>query len=189
MKLRTFDLPGVVEIVPVRHGDDRGHFSEVYRTDWFEQNVAPVAFVQENQSLSRAVGVVRGLHFQSEPSAQGKLVRCLSGAIFDVAVDIRQGSPDFGKWVGVTLSAEEGNQLWVPAGFLHGFCTLVPDCVVNYKVTNYYSRDCDKGVAWNDPDIAIAWPEVVDPAHLSPKDTQQPLLRDLPAYFTYSKGH
>jgi dTDP-4-dehydrorhamnose 3,5-epimerase len=186
MKLKQLDVADVVEITPVRHGDDRGYFSETFRDDWFRANVADLTFVQENQSLSRTVGVVRGLHFQTHPAAQGKLVRCVAGAIFDVAVDIRQGSPTFGKWVAATLSADEGNQLWVPVGFLHGFCTLVPDTIVSYKVTNYYDRSCDKGVAWNDPDIGIAWPEQADPETLSPKDRQQPSLRDLPAYFDFA---
>jgi dTDP-4-dehydrorhamnose 3,5-epimerase len=178
-------LEEVVEIVPFRHGDNRGYFSEIYRDDWFKTNVAAVSFVQENQSLSRAVGVVRGLHFQTEPFAQGKLVRCIAGSIFDVVVDIRHGSPTFGKWTGVKLTAERGNQLWIPAGFLHGFCTLEPDCLVAYKVTAYYDRNSDKGVAWNDPAIGIQWPEIADPAQLSAKDSQQPLLADLPSYFTY----
>tara|TARA_R110002020_G_scaffold10961_6_gene41580 strand:- start:4547 stop:5113 length:567 start_codon:yes stop_codon:yes gene_type:complete len=179
------ELDGVVEIVPSRHGDHRGYFSETFRDDWFRANIAPVGFVQENQSLSRAPGVVRGLHFQSMPSAQGKLIRCLAGSIFDVAVDIRQGSPNFGKWTAVSLTAEKGNQLWVPAGFLHGFCTLEPDCLVAYKVTAYYDAACDKGVLWNDPAIGVDWPELADPAQLSPKDTRQPLLADLPTYFTF----
>lgn len=183
-KIKT-DLADVWELVPSRHGDDRGYFSETFRDDWFQANVAPLEFVQENQSLSRAPGVVRGLHFQSNPSAQGKLVRCISGSIFDVAIDIRDGSPNFGKWIAVTLTAERGNQLWVPPGFLHGFCTLEPDCLVAYKVTAYYDRECDKGVRWNDPAIGITWPDVADATHLSPKDTQQPMLADLPTYFSY----
>lgn len=180
-------LSDVVEITPGRHGDHRGYFSETFKEDWFKREVAKVSFVQENQSLSRAPGVIRGLHFQSEPSVQGKLVRCLAGAIFDVAVDIRQGSPQYGQWIGVTLTADKGNQLWIPAGFLHGFCTLEPNCLVAYKVTSYYDRDSDKGVAWNDPTIGIEWPEVADPTQLSAKDTQQPLLADLPTYFTYKE--
>jgi dTDP-4-dehydrorhamnose 3,5-epimerase len=181
-------LPDVLEIIPTRHVDHRGYFSETFREDWFTANVAPIRFVQENQSLSRAPGVVRGLHFQSEPAAQGKLLRCVAGSIFDVAVDIRRGSPSFSKWVGVRLSAELGNQLWIPEGFLHGFCTLEPDCVVSYKVTSYYAQDCDKGVAWNDPSIGIDWPAIADPTLLSAKDRQQPALSDLPTYFTY-KGN
>jgi dTDP-4-dehydrorhamnose 3,5-epimerase len=188
MELNKTDLDGVVEVKPNRLGDHRGYFSETFRDDWFRSNVADITFVQENQSLSRAAGVVRGLHFQSEPYAQGKLVRCLTGAIFDVAVDIRDGSPSYGKWTAVTLTAEKGNQLWIPAGFLHGFCTLEPDCLVAYKVSNYYNRDCDKGVLWNDPAIGIDWPKIADAGQLSPKDTQQPLLAALPVYFSY-KGN
>lgn len=179
-------LPDVVEIVPTRHGDARGYFSETFRLDWFAANVSPLAFVQENQSLSRKRGVIRGLHFQSEPFAQGKLVRCIGGAIFDVAVDIRQGSPNFGRWTAVTLSAESGNQLWVPPGFLHGFCTLTEDAVVSYKVTAYYSRDNDLGVRWNDPDIGVEWPGEADPSTLSDKDARQPLLKELGHYFDYN---
>lgn len=179
------DLEGVLVVTPDRHEDSRGYFSETFRRDWFAANVADVDFLQENQSLTRRVGVVRGLHFQSAPAAQGKLVRCLTGAIFDVAVDIRRGSPSFGKWTSAILTAEKGNQLWIPAGFLHGFCTLVSDCLVSYKVTAYYDRTNDRGVLWNDPEIGVVWPDVADPELLSPKDKTQPLLRSLPAYFTY----
>jgi dTDP-4-dehydrorhamnose 3,5-epimerase len=185
MQLKPTSLPGVVEIVPIRHGDARGYFAETFRADWFEKNVAPFVFVQENESLSRQAGLVRGLHFQSAPFAQGKLVRCASGAIFDVAVDIRTGSPHFGRWVGVTLSAAEGNQLWVPPGFLHGFCTLTGEVVVSYKVTAYYSRDDDRGVRWDDPDIGIRWPDIADSALMSEKDRRQPSLAELPGYFSY----
>ena len=187
MKLHETDLDGVCVIVPQRHQDSRGYFSETFRQDWFAANVAKLDFVQENQSLSREAGVVRGLHFQTPPFAQGKLVRCLSGAIFDVAVDIRAGSPSYGRWTAVILSAEDGNHLWVPAGFLHGFCTLVPDCLVAYKVTAYYDSQSDKGVLWNDPEIGIAWPDVADPALLSQKDMVQPLLKSLPDYFHFGE--
>ncbi|MGB3336737.1 MAG: dTDP-4-dehydrorhamnose 3,5-epimerase [Devosia sp.] len=183
------NLKDVFVVTPDRHEDSRGYFSETFRRDWFAANVADVDFVQENQSLSRSVGVVRGLHFQSAPAAQGKLVRSLAGAIFDVAVDIRQGSPNFGKWTSVILTAEEGNQLWIPAGFLHGFCTLVPDCLVSYKVTAYYDRESDRGVLWNDPEIDVTWPDVANPGLLSPKDKVQPLLSVLPTYFTYGGGN
>lgn len=185
MKLKRLTLTDVVEITPVRHGDNRGHFSEIFRQDWFAENVAKATFVQENQSLSKSIGVVRGLHFQSRPFAQGKLVRCVAGAIFDVAVDIRAGSPTYGQWVGATLTAEEGNQLWIPEGFLHGFCTLTTDTIVAYKVTNYYNHACDKGVRWNDPEIGVSWPDIADVSRLSAKDAQQPRLKDLPAYFEY----
>lgn len=183
MQARRLEIPEVVEIIPNRFADDRGYFSETFRDDWFRENVAPLAFVQENQSLSRQKGVLRGLHFQTEPFAQGKLVRCVVGAIFDVAVDIRHGSPSFGKWVGVTLTADNGSQLWVPPGFLHGFCTLEPDTVVSYKVTNYYSKANDAGVAWDDPDIGIKWPDAVDPELMSAKDKAQPRISSLPALF------
>lgn len=179
MQLNRTTLPDVIEVVPSRIGDDRGYFSETFRDDWFRANVADVNFVQENQSLSRARGVVRGLHYQKAPFAQGKLVRCMAGAIFDVAVDIRPGSPTFAQWVGVTLTAEKGNQLWVPEGFMHGFMTLEPDVLVGYKVTNYYDRASDAGIAWNDGDIGIAWPLEVDLSLLSAKDRQLPGLADI----------
>ena len=185
MKLRQLEIPEVVEITPSRHGDERGYFSETFRDDWFTSNVADVTFVQENQSLSRSRGVLRGLHFQTAPSEQGKLVRCISGAILDVAVDIRRGSPNFGKFVTATLTSDLGNQLWVPVGFLHGFCTLTVDTLVSYKVTSYYDAAADRGVAWNDAQIGVDWPDFVDPALLSGKDQKQPLLADLPEYFIY----
>jgi dTDP-4-dehydrorhamnose 3,5-epimerase len=187
MQLNRLEIADVVEIVPGHHGDRRGYFSETFRDDWFRSNVANVTFVQENQSLSRSRGVLRGLHFQTAPAAQGKLVRCLVGAIFDVAVDIRNGSPTFGKWVGATLSSELNNQLWVPVGFLHGFCTLVPDTLVAYKVTNYYNPDCDKGVLWSDEDIGISWPNVGDTFQLSSKDALQPRLSELPHYSDFAE--
>lgn len=188
MRLAETKLEGVVEIIPSRHGDHRGYFSETFRNDWFVANIGRFSFVQDNQSLSRSAGVVRGLHFQSDPFAQGKLIRCVTGSIFDVAVDIRRGSPSFGQWTAITLTAESGNQLWVPPGFAHGFCTLEPDCVVSYKVTSYYDRDSDKGVRWDDPEIGVAWPDLADPSQLSPKDVQQPMLRELGDYFKYAKA-
>lgn len=181
-------IPEIVQIIPKRHGDARGYFSEIFKDEWFRSQVVDVDFVQENQSLSQAVGTVRGLHFQTDPFAQGKLVRCLSGAIFDVGVDIRTGSPTLGQWVGLELSAENGHQLWVPAGFAHGFCTLTPDAVVCYKVTAGYSPENDKGLAWDDEDIAIVWPDIADPETLSGKDRVQPKLQQLPPYFTFQSG-
>ena len=184
MEFHHYDLPGPVEIVPRRIGDERGYFSEVFRLAPFVDQVGPVEFVQENESLSAKAGTVRGLHFQTAPFAQGELVRCTAGAIFDVAVDLRRDSPMYGDWVAVTLTPERGNQLWVPPGFAHGFCTLLPDSVVNYKVTAYYSAEHDKGVAWDDPVIGVEWPAVADADTLSGKDRVQPLLADLPTYFT-----
>jgi dTDP-4-dehydrorhamnose 3,5-epimerase len=186
VRLQQTDLRDVLAITPSRSSDSRGYFSETFREDWFTANVAKVTFVQENQSLSVSAGVVRGLHFQSAPSAQGKLVRCLSGSIFDVAVDIRKGSADYGKWTAVTLTAADGNQLWIPAGFLHGFCTLAPNCLVSYRVTSYYNKDAEKGVRWDDAEIGVVWPDAANPALLSPKDANQPLLSALPDYFYYS---
>ena len=186
MDLKRLSLADVVEIIPNRRHDDRGYFSEIFRRDWFAGNICKVEFVQENQSLSRCAGVVRGLHFQCPPFAQGKLVRCVAGAIFDVAVDIRYGSPTYGQWASATLTAGEANQLWIPPGFLHGFCTLVADSIVAYKVTEYYNFQSDKGVRWDDPDIAVAWPDIANPASLSDKDVHQPNLRDLPTYFCYA---
>jgi dTDP-4-dehydrorhamnose 3,5-epimerase len=185
MEVRPTSLPQVVEILPKRHGDSRGYVSETFRADFFAKNVSSLTFVQENQSLSQSAGTIRGLHFQSQPHAQGKLVRCVAGAIFDVAVDVRHDSPQYGRWTAVSLSAELGNQLWIPPGFLHGFCTLASDCLVSYKVTDYYSAENDGGVRWDDPDIGIAWPEIADTATLSAKDARQPSLRDLPPLFTF----
>ena len=183
MEFRELPIRGLFEITPTRHGDARGYFSELFRLDRFCHHAGPVDFVQENQSLSATVGTVRGLHFQTEPMAQGKLVRCAAGAIFDVAVDLRHGSPTFGQWAAVELTPEANNQLWIPAGFAHGFCTLKPDSVVVYKVTNYYSPENDKGLAWDDADVGVIWPAVADPATLSGKDRSQPSLAELPACF------
>lgn len=179
MHAHRLRLPDVVELTVPSHWDERGYFSETFRQDWFAAEVAPVRFVQENQSLSLAAGIVRGLHFQTALAAQGKLVRCVAGTIFDVAVDIRPESPTFGQWVAVTLSAASGNQLWIPAGFAHGFCTLEPNTAVCYKVTDFYSAANDTGIAWNDPDIGIAWPGLALADRLSAKDQSQPRLRDL----------
>lgn len=183
MEFRTFQVEGLLEIVPRKIVDERGYFSEMFRLDCFREQAGAVGFVQDNQSLSVRAGTVRGIHFQSPPAAQGKLVRCHSGALFDVAVDLRRGSPTFGSWVAVTLTPEVGNQFWVPPGFGHGFCTLQPETVISYRVTSYYSREHDKGVAWNDDAIAIDWPKMADPATLSTKDREQPRLAELPAYF------
>jgi len=183
MEFKTFDIDGPIEITPRKLGDERGYFAEMFREDRFFESAGRIHFVQENQSLSAKVGTVRGLHFQSHPQAQGKLVRCVQGAIFDVAVDIRHDSPSFGRWVAVELTPEKCNQLWVPVGFAHGFCTLLPDTIVSYKVTNYYSPENDKGVAWDDAAIGVAWPTVADAQTLSAKDKVQPKLADLPPYY------
>ena len=184
MEFRNFDIDGPLEIIPRKIEDDRGYFSELFRLKSFAERVGDVEFVQENQSLSVHAGTIRGLHFQIPPTAQGKLVRCLAGSLFDVAVDLRADSLTFGRWISVILSPERTNQLWVPVGFGHGFCTLEPNTVVGYRVTDYYSGEHDSGVAWNDPDIAVDWPDVADPGTLSAKDRAQPSLRELPRYFS-----
>ena len=188
MNLEHLAISEVIKIIPVRFGDHRGYFCEVFKDDWFRGHVADVSFVQDNQSLSAAKGTVRGLHFQLEPFGQGKLVRCIKGAIFDVAVDIRAGSPTYGQWVGAELSADNGAQLWIPVGFAHGFATLEPDTIIHYKVTAPYSAKDDRGLLWNDPDIAIDWPVDGADAVLSDKDKAQPRLADLPPSFSYSTG-
>jgi dTDP-4-dehydrorhamnose 3,5-epimerase len=183
MEFKTFSVQGPLEILPRRLEDDRGYFSEIFRTDRFTEMSGPVTFVQDNQSLSVRPGTIRGIHFQSHPAAQGKLVRCLAGSLFDIAVDLRRGSQTYGKWISTVLTPEENNQLWIPVGFGHGFCTLQPNSVISYRVTNYYSPDHDRGVAWDDPDIAVDWPELADPSTLSAKDRVQPMLAGLPASF------
>jgi len=185
MNFDTFEFSGPVLVKPGRRGDARGYFSETFRADLFAQAVGDITFVQENESLSAKVGTVRGLHFQTDPFAQGKLVRCVAGALLDVALDIRTGSPSYGRWISVELSAQNGTQLWVPPGFAHGFCTTQPDTVLAYKVTAYYDHESDKGLAWDDPAIGIDWPAIADPETLSAKDRVQPTLIELPAYFTF----
>jgi dTDP-4-dehydrorhamnose 3,5-epimerase len=187
VEVQSFNIPGVKLFIPRHIGDERGYFAETFRADVFDQHVGETAFVQDNESMSAKAGTVRGLHFQSAPHAQGKLVRCTAGALFDVAVDIRAGSPTYGQWVGETLTPENGKQLWVPAGFAHGFCTLTPNSVICYKVTDYYSAECDKGLAWDDPAIGIDWPDIAVAETLSAKDRVQPRLADLPAYFNWSE--
>jgi dTDP-4-dehydrorhamnose 3,5-epimerase len=175
---------GAVKIItPERFSDDRGFFSEVHSEARWADAGLDFHFVQDNHSLSRRTGTIRGLHFQTAPFAQDKLVRVTRGSILDVAVDLRRSSPTFGHHVAVELSARNWHQLLVPAGFAHGFCTLEPDTEVLYKVTNFYSAANDRGLAWDDPDLAIAWPVAQDAAVLSDKDRRWPRLRDLPHAF------
>jgi dTDP-4-dehydrorhamnose 3,5-epimerase len=183
MEIRSFGLAGPLEIVPRKIEDERGYFSETFRLAAFAELAGSVEFVQDNQSLSVRPGTIRGIHFQTLPFAQGKLVRCLAGRVMDDAVDLRHGSPDYSRWISVTLTPEDNNQLWVPVGFGHAFCTLEPNSVISYRVTNYYSPQNDRGLAWDDPHIAIDWPALADPDTLSAKDRNQPSLTDLPAYF------
>ncbi len=183
MQIERLDIPDVIVITPKRFGDDRGYFSEVFRADVLATVAPGLTFVQDNQSGSAQVGTVRGLHFQANPHAQAKLVRVLRGAIFDVAVDLRRSSPTYGRHVHRMLSAANGEQLLVPAGFAHGFCTLAPDTDVTYKVSAYYNAAADKGLAWDDPALGIPWPVLTEKAVLSAKDKLHPKLADLPAYF------
>ncbi len=177
MEIKALNIPDVALISPNIYRDDRGFFSEVFREDWLKYFGEPV-FVQDNHALNSARGVLRGLHFQRPPHAQGKLVRCIRGAILDVAVDIRRGSPTFGKHVSAVLSAENWCQLWVPVGFAHGYVTLEPGCEVLYKVTSPYNAASDGGVAWNDPALAIDWRLFSEDIILSPKDEKHPVLAD-----------
>jgi dTDP-4-dehydrorhamnose 3,5-epimerase len=165
-------------LTPRRFGDHRGWFTETW-----SRRTLDIAFCQDNMSLSAEVGTVRGLHFQKPPHAQAKLVMVLQGAILDVAVDIRSASPTFGQHVAVELSAATGNQLLIPRGFAHGFCTLEPGTQVMYKVDDFYAPESDAGIFWADPDLAINWPVRVDQAHLSPKDLGLPRLKDIESPF------
>jgi dTDP-4-dehydrorhamnose 3,5-epimerase len=183
IEVRATAIPEVKLILPLRITDSRGFFSEVYRHDEFEAAGLPIKFVQENQSLSIEANTVRGLHYQARPFAQGKLIRVLRGRIFDVAVDLRASSPTYGKHVSAELSAENWQQMFMPVGFAHGFCTLESNTEVVYKVTSYYSHAHDFGVAWNDPDIGIDWPVLAAKAILSKKDKNQPRLAEVGPIF------
>jgi dTDP-4-dehydrorhamnose 3,5-epimerase len=183
MRVVETKLPGVKLIEPAVYGDNRGFFMESYNKRLFIQFGIEYDFVQDNHSLSTEAGVIRGLHYQLNPKAQTKLVRVTAGAIYDVVVDIRQGSPTFGKWQGFILSAKNKRQLLVPKGFAHGFCTLVPNTEVQYKVDEYYSVEHDRGIAWNDPALGIDWP-ITNPI-LSEKDSKHPNLAEAENNFVY----
>jgi dTDP-4-dehydrorhamnose 3,5-epimerase len=180
---RDLDLAGLKLLTPRIFRDSRGSFSETYNKASLVAVGIAVDFVQDNQSLSHSIGVLRGLHFQVLPRSQGKLVRVNRGAILDVAVDLRTSSPTYGRHVAVELSAENRRQLWVPSGFAHGFCTLAPDTEVIYKVTDFYSPESERGVAWNDPTLGISWPIAAGDLILADRDRQYPRLADLPSYF------
>lgn len=185
-RVRELDLPGVFEIVPKRFGDERGFFSEVHNAAALAEHGIQTAFVQDNHSFSRAAGVLRGLHYQAAPFAQAKLVRVTRGRIFDVAVDVRHGSPHYGRWVGLEVSADAWNQILVPEGFLHGFVTLEPDCEVLYKVSAPYDAAADGAVAHDDPAIGVEWPVPPDERILSQKDRDAPPLAE--AGLTFAHG-
>ncbi|MBR0652979.1 dTDP-4-dehydrorhamnose 3,5-epimerase [Roseomonas terrae] len=181
MKVTPLAIPEVLLIEPVRHGDARGFFSEVWSRRTAEAVGVTAEFVQDNHAFSAQAGVLRGLHFQRPPSAQGKLVRAARGAILDVAVDIRLGSPTYGRYAAEVLSADNWRQLWVPRGFAHGYVTLEPNTEVLYKTDNYYDREADAGIAWDDPDLDIDWS--VDTPMLSEKDRTAPRLAEILAPF------
>lgn len=186
MKLVPTRIAEVIEIRPVRHGDARGWFSEVFTSELVSEAGIGQAFVQDNESFSAAVNTLRGIHYQLPPFAQDKIVRVVRGAVRDVAVDLRRGSPTFGDHVAVTVSAEQGNQLLVPAGFGHGFLTLEPDTHVVYKVTAGYSPDSERSIRWDDPTFAISWQlDGADPV-VSARDAEAPLLVDQPDLFDLS---
>jgi dTDP-4-dehydrorhamnose 3,5-epimerase len=183
MEVVATEIPDVKIIRPKRFGDHRGFFSETYNKRALNEAGLDLEFVQDNHSLSGARGTLRGLHFQIPPYAQDKLVRVVRGAVLDVAVDLRKGSPTFGKHVSEIISAEEWNQILVPIGFAHGFCTLEPNTEVIYKVTNYYAPESERGIIWNDPDLGIKWPVSDSEATLSEKDLKLPRFSDLQDFF------
>jgi len=174
VKIEALNIPDVKLFTPARFGDERGYFSETFSAPRFAEAGLVAPFLQDNQSFSRTRGTLRGLHCQVAPRVQGKLVRVIRGSIWDVAVDARAGSAHFGRYAAAILSAENGSQLWVPPGFLHGFCTLEPDTEVIYKVTELYDREAERGVIWNDPNLALPWPVDGGEVVLSEKDRVLP---------------
>jgi len=186
MEFIKTDIPDVVIIKPKVFGDDRGYFTETFREDLFAQQIAiKTCFIQDNESRS-AYGVLRGLHYQLPPYAQSKLVRVIEGKVLDIAVDIRRGSPSFGQHISVELSAENKHQLFIPRGFAHGFIVLSETAIFAYKVDNYYSPECDRGIRFDDPDLAIDWKVNKQQLQLSEKDKVQPLLNESVDLFDYS---
>ncbi|PIC77120.1 dTDP-4-dehydrorhamnose 3,5-epimerase [Sporosarcina sp. P19] len=186
MKFTKTNLDGITIIEPKIFGDHRGWFMETYNESNFFEASINVKFIQDNHSFSAVKGTLRGLHYQLNSKAQTKLVRCIKGAIYDVAVDIRKGSSTFGKWFGIELSAENKKQLLIPKGFAHGFLTLTDDVEVQYKVDELYAPECDRGIIWDDPEIGIEWPIEIVPV-LSDKDKKAPLLKDAENNFSYGE--
>lgn len=183
IEFRRLDISDVVLFVPRRFEDARGWFAETYSASQFAELGIQNRFLQDNHAFSRQPGTVRGLHFQHPPAAQAKLVRALRGSIYDVAVDLRKKSSTYGKFVGMVLSAANGEQMFIPAGFAHGYCTLQPDTEVLYKVDQPYAPQLEEGIIWNDPDLAIAWPVESNAQHLSDKDLQLGRFRDFRSPF------
>ena len=184
MKIISLAIPDVKLIEPDVFGDNRGFFMETYRADQFKEAGIPTNFVQDNMSSSRK-GVLRGLHFQKDPYSQGKLVRVVRGEVFDVAVDLRKGSPCFGKWVGDFLSEENKRSLYVPNGFAHGFCVVSDEAVFHYKCTEFYHPEAEGGLRYDDPTVAVEWPKIDMPFLTSPKDEKAPFLENINCNFTY----
>jgi dTDP-4-dehydrorhamnose 3,5-epimerase len=185
VEIRPLNIAEVKLVIPKIHRDSRGFLSETYNRRLMNSAGIAAEFVQDNFSLSLEAGTLRGLHFQAPPHAQGKLVRVARGAIFDVAVDIRTGSPTFGQHVSAILSAENWTQMWIPVGFAHGFCTLEPNTEVIYKVTAYYAPECDRGLQWDDAVLGINWPVGPDKVKLSDKDRRQPVLKEIAPAFVF----
>jgi dTDP-4-dehydrorhamnose 3,5-epimerase len=183
-QFKSLAIAEVVIVTPKQFVDRRGYFMETYRASDFEALGIKTGFIQHNQAMSVERGTLRGLHFQRPPFAQAKLIRVLKGAIFDVAVDLRQGSPDYGKWVGSTMSAEGAEQLFVPQGFAHGYCTMEPGTEVAYMCDAYYAADHEGGINFADPDLAIDWPIPASEAVLVERDRALPLLRDFVSPFS-----
>ena len=186
MQFTKLKIPDLILISPRRIEDARGYFAEVFQENLFHNQAAPVHFVQENEALSNAIGTVRGMHFQKPPAAHGKLVRVLRGSVYDVAVDIRHGSPTFGMHVGIKLDVTADKMLWIPPGFAYGYCTLEPTTLITYKITDFYSPEHDSGIVWNDPELCINWPIDASAAILSEKDRRLPLFSGASAYIHFS---
>lgn len=185
MNIIHTDIEGIVIIEPTLHGDERGYFFESYSQREFDSKIAPVRFVQDNESRSR-YGVVRGLHFQRGEKSQSKLVRVVEGSVWDVAVDLRRGSPTFGRYVGVELSAENKLQLYIPRGFAHGFSVLSPSVVFQYKCDNLYAPEAEGAICWDDPEIAVDWKIAPGDVILSEKDKHNPSLAEAEGLFDYN---
>ena len=186
LSVEPLSIPDVLLVTPRRFADSRGYFVETYSQRTFDQAGITTVFRQDNQSLSTQRGTIRGLHFQLAPTPQTKLVRVLAGSVYDVAVDLRRGSATFGKWCGATLTAAVGEELLIPIGFAHAFCTLEPDTIVAYKVDDFYDRAAETGLRWDDPDIDIAWPLPATEIKLSDKDASLPFLRDAATPFDFA---
>lgn len=183
MLIQPTEIPDVIVLASKRHGDARGYFLETFRRAALDDAGIQEPFVQDNESLSAATGTLRGLHFQIPPRAQGKLVRVVRGSVLDVAVDLRRHSASYGRHVAVELSAENARQLWVPAGFAHGVCTLEPDTILAYKVTDYWSPDHERTLRFNDPELKIPWPVSENEMTVNARDRDAPLLQDLEGWF------